>query len=255
VSVAPTSTGVRDLHIFDIARGLRTRFTFDDTHSIRNAVWSPDGSEIVFATRREDRMVLLRKAASGTEAPAVVLDDPGDKEPLGFTADGRYLLFARRDLIATPETWVLPMQPAGKPFQLEYAGARFGFLSPDGRWIAFLTRESGRGELFVAPFPGPGRKYLITSSGALNARWRRDGRELLFLSTDDNKLMSAEIRLHEDRVEVGAVRPLFDLPWVGPRFTHDITADGQRILAIVQLSADTAAPVTLIVNWPALLRH
>jgi serine/threonine protein kinase/Tol biopolymer transport system component len=254
VSVAPQSTSVRDLYIFDIARGLRTRFTFDDTHTIRNAIWTPDGAEVVYSTERNGRMVFMRKAANGTSAPTVLLDDDIDKEALDFTPDGRYLLFSRRPRIATPENWVLPMQPGGKPFRLEYPGSRFASVSPDGRWVAFLTRESERGELFVAPFPGPGRKWLITHDGALNARWRADGRELFFLAPTENKLMSAEITLHEDRVEIGAVRPLFDLPWVGPRFTHDVTADGQRILAIAQLSPATAAPLTLVVNWRALLR-
>ena len=253
VTVAPTSTGVRDVYMFDLARGLSTRFTFDDTHSIRGAIWSPDGNEVVYATERDAHVVLLRKAASGTAAPTVLLDDAIDKEPLGWSPDGRYLLFSRRTRIASPETWVLPLSGDSQPFRLPYDGARFGTISPDGRWVAFLTRESGRGELFVAPFPGPGRKQLVTHDGALNHRWRADGREISFISLTDNKLMSAEITLHADRAEVGAVRPLFDLPWVGPRQTHEFTADGQRVLAIVQLTPSTAAPLTLIVNWPALL--
>src|SRR6202008_3243371 len=162
-------------------------------------------------------------------------------------------LFARRERIAVPVPWVLPLDPAGKPFPLAYPTSRFAFVSPDNRWVAFVSNESGRGgELFIAPFPGPGRKWLVAHGGILNPRWRADGRELLYISGSDNKLMSAEITLHDDRVDVGAVRPLFDLPWVGPRLTHDITPDGQRILAIVQLSPTTAAPVTLVSNWPAL---
>jgi eukaryotic-like serine/threonine-protein kinase len=254
VSVAPQSTSVRDLYIYDIARGLRTRFTFEDTHTIRNSIWTPDGAEVVYSTERDGRMVFMRRSANGTSPPTVLLDDDIDKEVLSFTPDGRFLLFTRRPRIATPENWVLPMQPGGKPFPLDYPGSRFASVSPDGRWVAFLTRESERGELFVAPFPGPGRKWLITHDGALNARWRADGRELFFLAPTENKLMSAEITLHADRVDIGPVRPLFDLPWVGPRYTHDVTADGQRILAIVQLSPATAAPLTLVVNWRGLLR-
>jgi serine/threonine protein kinase/Tol biopolymer transport system component len=253
VSIAPASTGVRDLWIFDLARGLRTQFTFDDSHSIRTPIWSPDGRKIAFATERQGHIVLMLKDADGGNEPTILLDDPFDKEPLSWSPDGRFMLYAKRSQIATPEVWVLPLDGGTKPYLLPYARSRFAWFAPDGRWIALVLAESTRGQLYVAPFPGPGALRQVSSIGGVNARWRADGKEIIFVSPRDNKLMSAEVSLGRDRAEVGAVRPLFDFAWLGPRNTHDLTPDGERILALVQLSPGTSAPLTLVVNWQSLL--
>jgi eukaryotic-like serine/threonine-protein kinase len=240
VSVAPESTAKRDLWIFDVARGLRTRFTFEETRPIRTAIWSADGNRIVFAVEREGHLVLMHKAANGASEPEIIFDDPFDKEPLSASPDGRHLLYARRVAINQPQTWVLPLTHGAKPRELMQSRVRFSTFSPDGRWIAFDSQQSGRPEIYVAPFPGPGRAVQVSSTGGFNVRWRGDGKELLF-SGSDNKLMSATLAFDGDSIEVEEVKALFDLPWVGPRMTFDVTPDGERILALTQpVSAGSA---------------
>jgi Tol biopolymer transport system component/tRNA A-37 threonylcarbamoyl transferase component Bud32 len=252
VSVAPESTAKRDLWIFDLARGLRSRFTFDEMRPIRTPIWSPDGSRIVFATERLGHIVLMQKLANGASEPEVLFDDPFDKEPLSISPDGKYLLYARRIPINQPQSWVLSIAE-GKPRELTQSRARFSAFSPDGRWLAFDSPQSGRVEVYVAPFPGPGRAVQVSNSGGFNVRWRGDGKELFF-SGPDNKLMSATLAFDGDSVEVQEVKSLFELPWVGPRMTFDVTPDGERMLALTQSASTGLAPLTLVTNWPALLR-
>jgi Tol biopolymer transport system component len=149
---------------------------------------------------------------------------------------------------------LLPLAGAKEPRQLTQTRARFSFFSPDGRWIVFDSPQSGRVEVYLAPFPGPGRTVQISSSGGFNPRWRSDGKEIFFMSGPDNKLMSAKVALGKDTVEVLEVKALFELPWIGPRMTYDVMPDGERILALTQPTSAGAAPLTLVTNWPALLR-
>jgi serine/threonine protein kinase/Tol biopolymer transport system component len=252
ISVAPESTARRDLWIFDLARGLRSRFTFDETRLIRGPIWSPDGSRVVFAAEQQGHIVLMQKAADGASEPEVLFDDPFDKEPLSWSPDGQHLLYARRIAINQPQTWVLSLAE-GKPRELLQSRARFSVFSPDGRWLAFDSLQSGRAEVYIAPFPGPGPAVQVSNSGGFNIRWRGDGKELFFMGPD-NKLLSATLAFSSDSVEVQEVKALFDLPWVGPRMTFDVTPDGERILALTQSASAGTAPLTLVTNWPALLR-
>jgi serine/threonine protein kinase/Tol biopolymer transport system component len=252
VSVAPESTARRDAWIFDLARGLRTRFTFDDMRPVRGPIWSPDGTRVVFATERAGHIVLMQKAASGASEPEVLFDDPFDKEPLTWSPDGKYFLYARRVAINKPETWMLPLGEGKTPRELMQSRARFSAISPDGRWVAFDSPQSGRVEIYITSFPEPGRAWQISNAGGFNVRWRGDGREIYYMGPG-NKLLSAAVSLGRDSVEVGEVKALFELPWIGPRMTYDVTPDGERFLALTQPANTGMAPLTLISNWPALL--
>lgn len=117
-----------------------------------------------------------------------------------------------------------------------------------------MSSESGRWEVYVAPFPGPGGQWLISTAGGSDPRWRVDGQEIFYLGPHST-LMSAAVTLDRDRVEVGEVKPLFELPKVGPRLAYDVSPDGTRILAVTQPAQTTSIPLTLIVNWPALLKQ
>jgi serine/threonine protein kinase/Tol biopolymer transport system component len=255
VSIAEPGTTNRDLWIFDVARGLRTRFTSDPAPETHN-VWSPDGSRIVFDSRRKGHRDMHRdmyqKASNGTGDEEVLLEDEFDKNPTAWSPDGRFILYIRRS--PNPNIWVLPLAGDRKPFPFretpssEWPTA----FSPDGRWVAYFSNESGRAEVYVSPFPGPGEKTLISTAGGIDPRWRQDGKEILYLN--DNKLMAAAVSADRDRFEVGDVKPLFDLPKVGPRAAYDVSPDGQRILAVTQKTQAGLAPLTLVMNWPELLK-
>ncbi|MGQ0720747.1 MAG: protein kinase domain-containing protein [Candidatus Eiseniibacteriota bacterium] len=253
VSIGEPGTTNRDLWIFDVARGLRTRFTTSpaaETHSI----WSPDGSRIVFDSMRKGHRDMYQKAANGTGDEELLFEDEFDKNPVSWSPDGRSILYIRRNA-GTVNLWVLPLEGDRKPFPFrespffEVPGA----FSPDGRWVAYGSTESGRTEIYVSPFPGPGEKVQVSPGGGFNPKWRRGGNEIFYLSPD-NKLMVASVVASAERFHVGEVKPLFELPKVGPRITHDVSADGQRVLAVMRKPEAGSSPLTLVINWPALLR-
>lgn len=129
-----------------------------------------------------------------------------------------------------------------------------GQFSPDSRWVAYVSTESGRSEVYVAPFPGPGGKWQVSTSGGTWPRWRRDGKEIFCLASD-NRLMSAEVNGGRSAFEVGAVRASFGTR-ANPnqRSRYDASPDGQRFLVNALVEEAASAPITLVINWPALLR-
>ncbi len=266
VSVFDPARRTRDIWLFDIARGLRTRFTFDPADEY-DSVWSPDGNRVVFNSRRKGHLDLYQKASSGAGAEEELLVDGLDKYPLDWSPDGGFILFS----VTAPKTgfdlWVLPLFGERKP--LPFLQTPFnevpGRFSPDGRWIAYVSNESGRSEVYVAPFQGaggspsaaaapgtPGGKWQVSTTGGSEPRWRRDGKEIFYLAPD-NKLMSAAVNGAGSALEVGTVRPLFDTRPGGLRSVYDVSADGQRFL-VNTLVEEAPAPITLVVNWQAGLK-
>jgi len=248
-----------DLWIFDVARGVKTRLTFEP--SIESSpVWSPEGTRIAFASNRKGRFHMFAKASSGVGAEETLVDEPdADTRPLSWSRDGRYIAYMRRKVKGPTrgDIWILPLFGDRKPFpfmQSEFEEAAADF-SPDGRFIAYGSNESGRNEVYVAPFPGGGGKWQVSTAGGTAPRWRGDGLELFYLAPD-NRLMSAEIRPKGTRVEIGTVRPLFQSysgqPGGG---VYDPSADGKRFLFIAENELSGSEPITLVVNWTADLRR
>jgi dipeptidyl aminopeptidase/acylaminoacyl peptidase len=156
---------------------------------------------------------------------------------------------------------VLPLLDERKPRPLLQTSfsERNGRFSPDGRWVAYQSNESGRGEIYVMPFAGAGGKWQISSEGGDDPKWRRDGRELFYAT--DNAIMAAEVNGSAAALQIGAVRRLFDVrrrtaPYLafGPGSAYDVTADGQRFLVNVVAEEEAASPITVITNWTATLR-
>jgi eukaryotic-like serine/threonine-protein kinase len=131
-----------------------------------------------------------------------------------------------------------------------------GRFSPDGRWIAYASTETGRAEIFVVPFPDlRAGKWLVSTAGGSFVRWRRDGREL-FYQAPDNRLMAADVNGQGSEFQVGTVRPLFQLqPPAGGIDTYDVSKDGRRFLVITPVEAQVSPVITVVVNWPAGLKR
>jgi Tol biopolymer transport system component len=254
VSLGEPGTANRDLWLFDVARGVRTRFTSTpgpETHTI----WSPDGSRVVFDSQQAGHRDLFQKSSTNGSAEQVLFADEFEKNPSAWSPDGKFILYVKRSG-GMSNIWVLPLFGDRKPFPFTQGEFNIaGAFSPDSRWLAYFSRDSGRFEVYVTPFPGPGRKILVSPSGGLDPEWRKDGKEILYLDLARSKLMSAAIEPHQDSVDVGDVKPLFELPKVTSRRSYDITADGQRILALTRKRDESSAPLTLIVNWPALVKN
>jgi eukaryotic-like serine/threonine-protein kinase len=127
-------------------------------------------------------------------------------------------------------------------------GSRF---SPDGRWVAYFSDESGSPEVYIQPFPARGAKVQVSMGGGFFPRWRRDGRELFYV-TQDNRLMAVPIVWKGDRVESGTPRQLFALPALRPDWGYEPSPDGQRFLVLFGVSE--ASPINVILNWKAPAR-
>ncbi|MEP6707320.1 MAG: protein kinase [Pyrinomonadaceae bacterium] len=256
VNITDPQTGLSDIWLYEVARGLKTRFTFDPSEE-RGAVWSPDGSRIVFASNRKGNFDLYQKATSVVGSEELLLESNANKFASSFSPDGRFLLHSTADPKAKLDLWVLPLEGDRKPFPYlttEFAETA-GQFSPNGRWIAYSSDESGRNEIYVAPFPSPVGKRQISTAGGSAPKWRGDGKEIFYRAAE-NKLMAVEVNGEGASLEVGAVWALFEARPGGPGNVYDVTADGQRFLVNTALEQKApSAPITLVINWTADLKR
>lgn len=253
VPLTDSSTGRTDLWLYDLEGGRRSRFTFDGKAN-QYPVWSPDGSRIAFySADRPGPPWVYQKPVNGVglaeafEAPAV-----NRSRPMDWSPDGRYLIEQVRG--EKVSIWVLPLsrgQADGERKLLPLLSGDFNAvrarLSPDGRWIAYDSDETGRYEIFVRTFPNPGGKWQVSSNGGARPVWSRDGKELYFVALDGN-MMATNVKSRPDGSFVaGAARPLFN-PHTWGLFSFDVTKDGRFLIPVTQQGA---APITVVVNWKA----
>ncbi len=244
-----------DLWIYEVSRGLRTRFTFDPGFD-RFPVWSPDGSRIVFTSNRKGQYDLYVKPSGGAGTEELLLTTGLNLQPRDWSADGRFFLYeSLGDQKTGTDLWVLPMAGDRKPYP--FLQTSFdeldGHFSPDGKWVAYVSNEAGANQVYVAAFPGPGGKWQISAGGGTRPTWRRDGKEIIYLSADD-KLMAAEVNTKGSNFEVGAVKQLFQAKAQRPGTIYDATRDAQRFLVNTSSAQKSTTPVTLVVNWTADLK-
>jgi eukaryotic-like serine/threonine-protein kinase len=262
VSVLDPQVGTRDLWIYDVARGIRERFT-DDPGEDMAPVWSPQGDRLVFSASRGDSVGLYVKPTGGG-GQETLLDTPGlttGKFAAQWSADGRYLLFvAGGRTIARSDIWVRPFDVKDKVFafaEQPYVETQ-PRLSPDGHWLAHTTNETGTLEVYVSAFPGPGRKQLVSAHGGQWPRWNRNGRELFFIA-GDRTLMSATIDYDASGLRIGQIRALFHTA-LRPvarldGFPYDVSPDGTRFLLNTVLQEAPPPPLALVVNWPSAIKR
>jgi eukaryotic-like serine/threonine-protein kinase len=252
-----------DIWVYELFGGTRNRFTFDSSIDAiaSNPVWSPDSSRIVFASNRKGHFDLYQMASSGGTREEVLLQSNDDKRPTSWSADGRFIAYDSRDpkRETRGDISILPLFGDRKPFpflpsNFEKDSAQF---SPDGRWIAYSSDESGKFEIYVAPFPGPGGKWQVSTNGGLFPAWRRDETELFYLALDNKTFMAAEIKTKGSTFEVHTVRPLFksQVRTLGGN-AYGVSNDGLRFLVnSIPRAEQNPAPITLVTNWTAGLHH
>src|SRR5262249_33100169 len=178
-----------------------------------NSVWSPDGRSLVFSAGRPSPLNLYRKLSDGSSAEERLVEGSGNMYVTSWSADGRLLLYhtGAEGSQTGNDLWVLPLTEERKPrpfLQTPFneTGGRF---SPDGRWVAYQSSESGRNEIYVVPFPAAGGKWQISSGGGVAPLWRRNGKELFYLN--NNAVMAAEVNGAASAFQVGIVRRLFEV--------------------------------------------
>jgi eukaryotic-like serine/threonine-protein kinase len=245
-----TGEGKTDIWTYDLDRGIGTRFTFGPGPA-GFPVWSHDGTQIAYAG--DVGQLMIKNADGASEATPLVSTSAANRLiPLSFAPDGSALIYRLQGTKTRWDLWVLPLQGDRQPAPLVAtpAAESGAAVSPDGRWLSYISDESGKGELFVIPFPGGGAKRQISSGGALSGMWIGDGREIAYV-TLSRKLMAVPVAARGSTLEIGSPRPLFggqELPGPG-RFSPD----GRRFLAMVALEEESRPPLTLVTNWWAEL--
>jgi len=247
-------SGKADIWIRDLARGVNSRFTFA---SGNNAVpiWSPDGATIVFRSDRTGTYDLFEKPASGQGEEKLLLKTDEQKLACDWSRDGRYIAFAAQNQKTGWNAWALPTFGDRKPIPIvvgPFAELMPAF-SPDTRFIAYQSNESGRPEIYVQSFPVASGKWQVSSSGGTDPSWGADGKKLFYRSADQ-KLMAVDIDAGES-FKAGIPQPLFPArvqPGIA-RNKYVVSADGERFLFVAPLGRDALTPTTVVLNWSAEL--
>jgi Tol biopolymer transport system component/predicted Ser/Thr protein kinase len=238
--------------LLETGRGLASRLT---ATSALNPIWSPDGRTILFLSPKG----VYRIGADGTREERL-LQSPERKFVTDWSRDGRFVLCTEEEKDTGRDIWVLPVTPDGRalpgakpwPFVREPFDQHQAHFSPDTRWVAYQSTESGQSEIYVRSFPEAREKLRISTSGGDFPQWGEGGRELFYRSRD-RKLMAVTLKPVGTFLEVSLPRELFELPaeLQGPNL-YEAAPDGQRFL-VNDLAASTE-PLTVIFNWPALLK-
>jgi eukaryotic-like serine/threonine-protein kinase len=247
--------GNSDVWLMDLERGVPSRFTFDSTAE-DNPVWSPDGNRIVFSSGGESLFDLYRKVSSGAGNQELLLKTDVGKEATDWSSDGRFIIFTAYGLKTSADLWILPLAGDAKsyPFlETEFVEEQ-GHFSPDGRWIAYVSNESGRSEVYVQSFPQTGGKWLISTGGGAQPHWRGDGKELFYVAPDKT-VMAVAINATPS-FETAAPAPLFktQVSSYGAPNRYVVTADGQRFLINGPAEEVSKTPITVTLNWTAALK-
>ena len=257
------ANGNVDIWLHEFSRGTSTRFTFDRGQEFM-AVWSPNGSRIIFSSDRDGSVNLYQKVSNGAGTEEALLKSNERKYAYDWSQDGRFLLYA----VAGPKSslWVLPLTDDQKPkayLQTE-SNTHQARFSADSRWVAYTSDESGQNEVYVRPFPSAsGGKWMVSNGGGSQPRWRRDGKELFYISAD-SKLVSVEVAAASGSFQAGIPKALFAAPIFGGATVlnvtrYDVTADGKKFL-INSLPTETTSaapspPIIVVLNWAAGLKR
>jgi eukaryotic-like serine/threonine-protein kinase len=259
VMIFTGSQGIGDIWIFDLTRGTSTRLTFG-SESHANPMWSSDGKTVYYSSNSKGSSHIYAKAADGSGPERVVLETSETVEiPESASGDGRYLAFERRDQ-SKSETgyhlWALPLFGDGKPFPIVQDAFDEGSpaVSPDGKWMAYQSSESGRRDIYITAFPAGGAKWQVSSNGGTSARWRRDGKELFFLDPTD-KIVAVDVNASGNAVRLGTPHDLFQTVGIQREYgPFDVTADGKKFVLNSGNLREGSEPFTLFLNWTAELK-
>jgi Tol biopolymer transport system component len=253
-----TWTPAGDVWLLELSRGSLSRWTSHPNDDI-TPVWSPDGKEIVFASNRNGQFDLYKKDARGTGAEELIFQSSGDKFPSDWSRDGKYVLYYTVDPKTKADLWMVPMSGEHKPtpFLRTEFNETNALFSPDGRWVAYNSDESGTPETYVRPFLPAGGKWQVSTQGGVQPVWRSDGRELYYVALD-GKIMAAEVKPGSD-FSAGLPVPLFDSGLRPEGLTESrssfvVTPDGQRFLVNTNAEEAARVPITVVVHWTAELK-
>jgi eukaryotic-like serine/threonine-protein kinase len=268
VSRINSQSGNSDLWLIDLASGSSTRLTFDKATGVRQAAWAPDGAKIVFLSNRDGVGGFYQKATNGAGSDELVFKGGQGLAVNQWSRDGRFLIFGMADPETKNDLWLLPMAGERKP--IPWIRSPFnetgGRISPDGRWVAYRSDESGRNDVYVQPFnssadsgtSAAAGKWMVSRGSLGMARWREDSKELYYL-TPDAKVMMLDVTANP-AFHAGVPTVLFQVPPVFlrgaafPGTLGDVTPDGKRFLFAMPAVQSGPEQFTVVLNWQAGLR-
>ncbi len=254
IAVDRTVQNNRDVWLIDAGRNAFTRLTFDPAQD-NFPVWSPDGKRIAFVSNRKVSYDLYTKPSNGAGGEELLLSTPYGKVPLDWSSDGRYLLYSEADPTTGRDLWALDLTATDrKPFPVVHTPFEepIGAFSPDGRWIAYQTTESGRFEIVVQAFPSAAGKWQVSTAGGTQPRWRADGKELYFIAPD-RKMMAAAVSVSGATFQAGTLSALFATQTIADgnsnlRQQYALSRDG-RFLIDETVETAMSTPITILLNW------
>lgn len=246
--------GQYDIWVMDVARGVTSRVTVSEGAE-RDPVWAPDGRSLAFIARTAKAADLRRKGLRASDPEIVIADSPDEDIPEDWLADGGSLLVIRRNQKDEQSVWAVPL--AGGKSEQVLTGFRIDEpqVSPDGRWLAYLSRESGQDEVYIEPFRREGDRVRVSVAGGGQPEWRKDGRELFF-TTPTNRLMAVTVRPAGDRLDVSLPTDLFEIRGLQGSVLDDYapSADGQRFLVKLPVDQQRKPQLHVVTNWTSLLK-
>jgi eukaryotic-like serine/threonine-protein kinase len=244
-------SGMQDLWIRDIRRDSLLRLTADDAHD-GAPVWSADDQRLAYGSTRNGRVALYERLASGVGPERLIFTGPGI--PFDWSPDGHHVVMEMFTPTGLTDLFFIPASVPGPPQPYVATRATEGEpqFSPDGKWMAYSSAESGRRQVFVEPIPRTGKRSAVSTDMGREPRWRADGKELFFLGAD-NVLTAASIEVIDGVVHAGALTPLFKVRVTDRdvRYHYAVTADGKRFLVNTVIEDGRATPLNVWVNWQA----
>jgi Tol biopolymer transport system component len=243
-----------DIWVLEFGRDIMSRLTFDPKWD-QFPVWSPDGRQIAWASERSGVRQIYRKDASGEGQEEQLTNGPTGAVATDWSRDGRYLLYTGSGPKTGWDIGALPLEGDRKPFEVLQTPFNEGFaqFSPDGKWIAYASDESGRSEIYVRAFPAsPGGRWQVSNQGGSMPKWRADGKELYYLGPTRSNIMAAGIRISLAGVQTDTPRQLFaiSVPPSDVTVPYDVSGDGQSFLVTQPANAQLGpAPLTVVLNW------
>ncbi len=242
-----------DIYTYNLDSGEAKRLTFDPAiDSI--PIWSPDEKRLLFGDNREPKFDLYFKDSDGGQEQELIPQEGPDRFPNDWSRDGKYILYERG-----ADLWYVSV-PDLKPAEFLKASStlKTARFSPDGKWVAYSSSESGKWEIYVTSFPGAHGKWQVSNAGGTQPRWRGDGKELFYLSPDD-KLMAVPVKTGAN-FDAGTPTVLFQaylretVAATSEQFFYDVSRDGQKFLINTQLKA-AITPMSVVLNWPSKLNN
>jgi Tol biopolymer transport system component len=249
--------GNHDIWVFDVARGVQTRLTFGPVENDSPA-WSPDGKWIAYTSVESNvHTKLYRKPSNGGGAEELLLTDDQVAVATDWSRDGRYLLYSRGPSAVNWEIWALPLEGERKPRlvvpRTANSFAAEGHLSPDGRWLAYTSQESGKPEVYVVAFPAGQAKWQVSTNGGYQPHWSRDGKELYYFNQASRSVLAVPVKAINGGLQFGATQSLASSAMSSQSGFYDVTPDGKKILLNL-VAQQVSQSVTVLTNFAAGLK-